>query len=167
VVEVEVPKFTNWMGNFSHVSATMDHASTGGIPIGMSSSNNATVTNVILEHVWVEAAIDYIPSGGRHMVEADTWVALDASFKQYVYLQGLDAIEISGLDVEQLVTDFAATGEYASGPLGRESHQLRDLAAPRYGRVVNKAGLSKTKWTTRPPAMCWVGARPLSRNAAN
>jgi hypothetical protein len=44
------------------------------------------------------------------MVEADTWVALDASFKQYVYLQGLDAIEISGLDVEQLVTDFAASG---------------------------------------------------------
>ncbi|QOC23506.1 hypothetical protein IC757_05025 [Wenzhouxiangella sp. AB-CW3] len=42
--------------------------------------------------------------------EADTWVALDASFKQYVYLQGLDAIEISGLDVEQLVDDFAASG---------------------------------------------------------
>ena len=48
------------------------------IPVGMSSSNNASVTNVILEHVWVEAAIDYIPSGGRYMVEADTWVALDA-----------------------------------------------------------------------------------------
>jgi hypothetical protein len=53
----------------------------GGILIGMSSSNNATVTNVILEHVWVEAAIDYIPSGGRHMVEPDTWVALDAKFR--------------------------------------------------------------------------------------
>ncbi|QOC23502.1 transglutaminase family protein [Wenzhouxiangella sp. AB-CW3] len=110
VIEVEAPKFTNWMGNFSHVNAAMQHASSGGIPVGMSSSNNASVTNVILDHVWVEAAIDYIPSGGRHMVEADTWVALDASFKQYVYLQGLDAIEISGLDVEQLVDDFAASG---------------------------------------------------------
>lgn len=44
------------------------------------------------------------------MLEADTWVALDASFKQYTYLQGLDAIEISGLDVEQLAEDFAASG---------------------------------------------------------
>jgi hypothetical protein len=44
------------------------------------------------------------------LFEADTWVALDASFKQYVYLQGLDAIAIAELDVEQLVDDFAASG---------------------------------------------------------
>ena len=108
--QAEAPKFTNWMGNFSHVSAAMQHASAGGIPVSADSSNAAQISNVMLEHVWVEAAIDYIPSGGRHMVAADTWVALDASFKQYVYLQGLDAIEISGLDVEQLVEDFAASG---------------------------------------------------------
>jgi hypothetical protein len=32
------------------------------------------------------------------------------------------------------------TGEYASGPLGRETAQPQHLAAPRDGRVVKKAG---------------------------
>jgi hypothetical protein len=71
----------------------------------MGSSNNATVGSVSLEHAWVEAAIDYLPSSGRHMVEADTWIALDASFKQYIYLQELDAIEIAELDVGE-ITDL-------------------------------------------------------------
>ena len=110
VMETEAAQFQNWMGNFSHVSAAMQHASAGGIPVGANTQNNATIDRVTFEHVWVEAAIDYIPSGGLYNNEADTWVALDASFKQYQYLQGLDAIAIAELDVEQLAEDFANSG---------------------------------------------------------
>ncbi len=44
------------------------------------------------EHVWVEAAIDFYPSRGAVNKSADSWVALDGSFKQYEDLQGLDVI---------------------------------------------------------------------------
>ena len=35
------------------------------------------------------------------------------------------------------------TGKYASGPLGRKSHQLRDLETFRDARVMNKGGSVK------------------------
>ncbi len=65
---------------------------------------------VQLSHVWVEAAIDYFPSRGAKNIKADNWIPLDASFKQYEYLDGLDVATIGGIDAEQLVQDFEASG---------------------------------------------------------
>ena len=63
-----------------------------------------------MEHVWVEAAIDFLPSRGAVNKSADTWVSLDPSTKQYEFLQGLDVVQISGLDPNALATSFAASG---------------------------------------------------------
>jgi len=65
------------------------------------------------------------------------------------------------------------TGEYASGPLGREMPQPQDLAAPRDGTMVNKVGW----WSARrsghhafarhygsfrlPIQQAWVAGRSL------
>ena len=35
-----------------------------------------------LEHVWVEAWVDYFPSGGARHITGDNWIVMDASFKQ-------------------------------------------------------------------------------------
>lgn len=44
---------------------------------------NGVVEEVQLEHVWVEAWLDYEPSRGAVQREGDTWVPMDASFKQH------------------------------------------------------------------------------------
>jgi hypothetical protein len=69
------------------------------------------INRVRLEHVWVEAPVDFGPSGGAWNRVADARVPLDASFKQYEYLQGLDVVAIAGIDPQQLADDFVAGGE--------------------------------------------------------
>jgi len=93
VIEVEAEHFANWAGGFEDIDSAVALASSGGIPLAPLSSGGTTV-KVQLEHVWVEAALDYAPSRGAVNREPDTWVPLDPSFKQYEFLEGLDPIAI-------------------------------------------------------------------------
>ncbi|NWG39695.1 MAG: hypothetical protein HXY27_06995, partial [Hydrogenophilaceae bacterium] len=43
------------------------------------------ITAFKLEHIWAEAYVDYVPSRGAVHKTGDTWIQLDASFKQYAY----------------------------------------------------------------------------------
>ncbi len=108
---IEVPKdpFINWVGDFANAEAAIEMAATGGIPT-ISVVSGGQIVKVRVEHIWVEAAIDFVPSRGAKNLSADTWVSLDPSYKQYEYLQGLDALTISGIDVEQLAQDFLNSG---------------------------------------------------------
>ena len=108
---IEVPKdqFINWTGDFATVEAAQEFASVGGIPT-TSVSSGGVITKMRLEHVWVEAAIDFQPSRGAKNFAADSWVQLDPSYKQYTYQQGLDAVAISGINPEQLAQDFTNSG---------------------------------------------------------
>ncbi|MCK5353947.1 MAG: transglutaminase domain-containing protein [Methyloprofundus sp.] len=108
---IDVPRttFNNWAGGFEDISAAVDFASANGIPI-VSVVSGGQVSKIRLEHVWVEAAIDYFPSRGAKNKAADTWLALDASYKQYEYLTGLDPLKISGQDPEQRAQSFINSG---------------------------------------------------------
>ncbi|NNJ97683.1 MAG: transglutaminase domain-containing protein, partial [Gammaproteobacteria bacterium] len=108
---IEVPEamFRNWAGGFASIDAAVDFAASGGIPTAASIAGGK-IAHVQLEHVWVEAAIDYFPSRGASNHDADAWVQMDPSYKRYQYLQGLDAVAISGIDTNQLATDFLASG---------------------------------------------------------
>ena len=68
------------------------------------------IAKVRMEHIWVEAAIDYYPSRGAVMRDADAWVSLDPSYKQYTYKQGLDVAQIAGIDGQALATGFTQSG---------------------------------------------------------
>jgi hypothetical protein len=48
------------------------------------------ITSVKLEHIWVEAYVDYHPSRGAVNKTPTTWTPVDAAFKQYTYTQGMD-----------------------------------------------------------------------------
>ena len=63
-----------------------------------------------MEHIWVEAAIDFFPSRGAINRSADSWVSLDASYKQYDYVSGLDFEQIAPIDQETLVDAVIASG---------------------------------------------------------
>jgi hypothetical protein len=79
-VEVPVASVRNWVGGAASANEAQQLMGQGGIPtVGFVS--DGTVTAIRLDHVWVEAFIDYIPSRGAVHREGDTWIPMDPSFK--------------------------------------------------------------------------------------
>ena len=108
-IEIPAGKFMNWSGGFTDPSGAWELASAAGIPITAVTSGGK-ITAFRLEHVWVEAAIDFYPSGGAINKSADTWVQLDPSFKQYVTEHGYDMYARLSFNGEQFLTDYIANG---------------------------------------------------------
>jgi len=90
-IELPIDKIMNWVGGFTDPMSALDFMSSGGVP-----TTGITEAGVIkrarLEHVWVEAFINYIPSRGAKHVngKGETWIKLDPSYKQYKYTSGID-----------------------------------------------------------------------------
>ena len=88
-IEVPAAKVMNWVGGVTKPEAAQSLLGQGGIPnIGLVSGG--VVKAIRMEHVWVEAYVDYVPSRGAVNKNPNTWVAVDASFKQYEFTKGLD-----------------------------------------------------------------------------
>jgi transglutaminase-like putative cysteine protease len=115
-IDVPAEPFKNWAGGFQSIEGAASYASSGGVPVTTVISGGQ-IAQVRLEHVWVEAAIDYVPSRGARNRDADTWVPLDPSFKQYQILSGLDAAAIAGVDLDAVArtTLDSATANPAEG----------------------------------------------------
>lgn len=108
-IEVPADKFMNWAGGFTDIIAAGTFVRSGGVPaVGV--TIGGTVQKVRMEHIWVEAAIDYEPSRGAVNRDADTWVEMDSAFKQYEFLTGLDPVAISGLDLQPIAESYVASG---------------------------------------------------------
>ncbi len=107
-VELPIDQFMNWAGGFQDVNSALVFAASGGIPIS-SVSSGGVITKARMEHIWVEAAVDFEPSGGAINRAADAWIPMDPSFKQYEYTTGLDVIALAGIDSQQLKDQFQAS----------------------------------------------------------
>jgi transglutaminase-like putative cysteine protease len=108
---IDVPEaaFRNWAGGFENINAAMEFASAGGIPLGPVTSAGR-ITKVRMEHIWVEAAIDFHPSRGTRNREADTWVAMDPGFKQIQILPVLENAAIQDPEAATLMTSYLNSG---------------------------------------------------------
>jgi hypothetical protein len=109
-VEIPIEKVKNWLGGFTDSMAALNLLASARIPTkGM--VEGGAVKYARIEHVWVEAWIDYIPSrGARHRPgQGDTWIPLDASFKQYSYTQGLDIKTAVPFDAQSFINQIQAT----------------------------------------------------------
>ena len=108
-IEVPAEAFKNWVGGFNDIIAAGTFAASGSVPaVGV--EQGGTVTKVRMEHIWVEAAIDYEPSRGAVNLDADTWIRLDPSFKQYEFLEETDPIDVSGIDAATATQPFLDSG---------------------------------------------------------
>lgn len=108
-IDVPSDKFMNWAGGFSVIEGAARYAASGGIPLeGV--VEGGKIIKVRMEHIWVEVAADYYPSRAEKNRDADSWVELDASYKQYEHLKGLDIATIANLDGEALATSFLNSG---------------------------------------------------------
>jgi hypothetical protein len=116
-IELPIDKVMNWAGGFTDADAALDFIANGGIP-GIAVTSGGKIASVRMEHVWVEAWVEYIPSrGARHKTgQGDTWISLDASYKQYSYKAGVDFFSSLSFDGEQFlqqyISDFQDTQPY-------------------------------------------------------
>lgn len=115
-IEVPIAKVMNWVGGVTTPGAAQNLLSQGGIP-NVALVSGGIVSHIRMEHVWVEAYVDYLPSRGAKNVEGDTWVPLDPSFKQYQYKAGMDLKAKVPLDGEALLNQIkdGATVNEAEG----------------------------------------------------
>jgi hypothetical protein len=106
-IDVPEARFRNWAGGFQNLNAAMEFASAGGIPLGPVATAGK-IAKVRMEHVWVEAAIDFQPSRGARNLAADSWVAIDTSYKEVVAQSGLNVAQITGVDATAVAAEVLA-----------------------------------------------------------
>jgi hypothetical protein len=102
-IVVPIEEARNWVGNFKANSggAVSRALLSSGVPAAGLIAGGKTKA-VRMEHVWVEAWIDYMPSRGRVHREGDTWIPMDPSYKQHVYSAGADPYKAGGIDSKSL-----------------------------------------------------------------
>ena len=107
-IEVPIDKLMNWVGGFTDVNSAVGFVGAGGTPI-MPIAQGGAIGKVEMEHVWVEAYVDYIPSRGAVHRTGDTWAPLDGSYKQYVYTDGIDLQAAVPFDAQAFVDQVQAS----------------------------------------------------------
>ena len=106
-IEVPADKAMNWVGGVTGPQVAMNLIGQGGIPV-MGVTLGGQIGSIRLEHVWVEAYVDYTPSRGAINRNPNTWVPMDASFKQYDVTPGIDFGTATPIDSAALLS--ALTG---------------------------------------------------------
>lgn len=109
-VEIPIEKVMNWAGGFTDPMAALHFMQNGGIPFAVLTSGGK-ITKVRLEHIWVEAFINYLPSrGAKHISgKEDTWIKLDPSFKQYSYSSAIDIKSAVPFDAQAFLTQIQSS----------------------------------------------------------
>jgi len=109
-VQMPIEKVMNWVGNVTAPKAALQILGQGGIP-NTGLAQGGVIKYVKMEHTWVEAWVDFIPSRGAKNYQGDTWVPMDASFKQYTYTQGTDLQSVIPFDAQALVDQISQTSQ--------------------------------------------------------
>ena len=107
-VEMPTEQVMNWVGGVNNANAAGNLLGQGGIP-NTGIIMGGQVKYFQLEHVWVEAFVDFMPSRGMKDGQKDSWIPLDASFKQYEFSQGMDLEQQVPFDAQALVDDIQAS----------------------------------------------------------
>lgn len=83
-VQIDADEVRNWVGGAPTASVAQQVLGIGGISnVGI--LIGGSVELIRLDHVWVEAYIDNIPSRGAVQREGDTWLPMDPSFKLHTF----------------------------------------------------------------------------------
>ena len=108
-VEISPDLFRSAMGDFQDLRAAATLAASGGIPVSIVNAGGNPVA-VEMEHVWVEAYVDYVPSRGTVKGAGDTWVPLDAVLKPTHFQAPLDIQTALGINPQTVLDNLIATG---------------------------------------------------------
>ena len=100
-VEIPAEKVMNWVGGAQTPEAAQAILGMGGVPT-IGRIEGGKISTFKLEHVWVEAYVDYFPSRGMKENVGDSWIPMDASFKQYDFTEGMNLKDQVPFDAEAL-----------------------------------------------------------------
>lgn len=95
-IDVDIEQAMNWVGGVQEPIAAQNILSQGGVPNTLLLAAPDDIIGLNIEHVWVEAYID------------DTWQAIDPSFKQYDYQEGINLEEAIDIDEATLVANITS-----------------------------------------------------------
>lgn len=101
-VQMPLNRLLHWVGGTTAPEVALQLLSQGGIP-NTALISGGQIVAVKLEHVWVEGYVDFEPSRGAVHRQGDTWIPLDASFKQYTITPGMDLKTRVPFDVQGFV----------------------------------------------------------------
>ena len=124
-VEISAPKVINWL-KVSDVDAAMELLSQIGIP-HRGVRSGGTVKYIRMEHIWVDAWVDYRPSRGARHRKGDSWVPMDASFKQHTFHKGVKLEEAVPFDQQRLLAAIPAFEENQDWITGIDEQQIETL----------------------------------------
>lgn len=109
-VKIPMDKVMNWVGGVTVPDAAIEIMGQGGIPnIGVTRGGN--IVAVEIEHIWVDAFVDSVPSRGTKNIAGDTWIPLDASYKQYEYVQGIDYKSVINIDTQEFINQISSSAQ--------------------------------------------------------
>ncbi len=109
-IQVPADRAMNWVGGVTTPEAAQQLLGQGGIPnVGLVSGGR--VVAIKMEHVWVEAFLDYLPGRGSRNGAGESWVQIDASFKQFSY-PSLDIRNSVPFDPAPLAEQIKATTQF-------------------------------------------------------
>lgn len=97
-VDVPIAQAVNWL-KAADVDGAIGQVQVGGIPATVMTSSGRIVA-LRLQHLWVEASIDFTPSRGAINRVPDAWISMDASFKQYERTATIDVLGLGGWNPE-------------------------------------------------------------------
>ncbi|MCY4045688.1 MAG: transglutaminase-like domain-containing protein [Cellvibrionales bacterium] len=108
-VDIPAHKAMNWVGGVDVPAAAQQLFSQGGIP-NKAIVKAGAVKTIRIEHTWAEAWVDYYPSRGAKHKVGDSWIPLDASFKQYDFTEGQDIAGQISFDSQTMIDELTASG---------------------------------------------------------
>lgn len=104
-IEIPAAAAQNWVGNVAVPEAAVALFAQGGIPV-QAVVTGGSIGAIQIEHVWVEAYVDFDPSRGAINRSATTWVPLDAGYKQYRYTAGMPVRSAVAVDTASLAAQL-------------------------------------------------------------
>lgn len=148
-VDIPIEKVQSWT-SAETAEAAVKALSSLGTPL-VSLVSGGTISAVRLEHVWVEAYVQYENYRGTGaMTGQEVWLPLDPSFKQYEKLTGINLEEITGLSGETYKSLLQNLGETSADGWAKtniQSAEISNLLAgteQQINQYITDNGLTKT-----------------------
>jgi RHS repeat-associated protein len=104
-ITVPLTPAKNWLGGVPDANAALSLLAQGGVP-SQGVEEGGSITALQLEHVWVEAYVDYVPSQGTVQQQSDTWIPMDASYQQHSFTAALNIPASVPFNAQGLLTQL-------------------------------------------------------------
>ncbi|WP_218042705.1 transglutaminase-like domain-containing protein [Steroidobacter gossypii] len=160
-IEVPIAQVMNWVGGMTSPNAALDHLAQGGVPV-LGLAQGGVIRAARMEHVWVEAFVDFVPSRGARNRTPDTWVPMDASFKQYRAIPALITPELTA-ELQAVANQYLQAAQGSDGALtGFDTAALEQPLAAFQEQVAALVGGTSEKFMLEE----FVGGREIIATSA-